>query len=196
VQVEGLGEWAIGGEQCACAPSRALIEWGANSRVSEGQRTMYCIACGKELPTGASFCAHCGKQVPQGMTRGAESSREKRRRLRSDLARRRKTAGRPLSPERDEWAPEAVPDAQPGESEVEVSPDEPQANQGAWLTWGTFGWAFFGVMYLLNTVALVYTEHSGADVLIGAPITAGLETLVVLAVLRLGLWVLSQLRWP
>jgi len=49
-------------------------------------------------------------------------------------------------------------------------------------------------MYLLNTLALLANHHSTGDVLIGAPITAVFETLVVVTVLRLGFWLFSRLR--
>jgi hypothetical protein len=48
-------------------------------------------------------------------------------------------------------------------------------------------------MYLLTTLALIANQRSAGDVVIGAPITALLETLVLVTVLRLGFCVFSRL---
>lgn len=76
---------------------------------------------------------------------------------------------------------------------AKVSPDEPQGKRQLWLTRGRFVWFFFGVMYLLTTLALIANQRSAGDVVIGAPITALLETLVLVTVLRLGFCVFSRL---
>lgn len=74
-----------------------------------------------------------------------------------------------------------------------MSPDQSQCKPRVGLPWVTFPLVFLATMYLLNTLALLANHHSTGDVLIGAPITAVLETLVVVTVLRLGFWLFSRL---
>jgi hypothetical protein len=83
---------------------------------------------------------------------------------------------------------------QRGESAAKVSPGEPQAKRRAWLTWGRFVVVFFLVMWGLTVAAMAGDERSVGDTLIGPPIAAAFETLIVVALLQAGIWLFSRLR--
>jgi len=109
-----------------------------------------------------------------------ESGREKRQRLRAELTARSEEREPPPPQHRDTGA--------------KASPDALQTGRWAWLTWGRFALLFFLTMWGLTTLALAVNERSAADVLAGGPVTAAVETVIVVVVLRLGFWLFSLLR--
>jgi len=90
---------------------------------------MYCMDCGRELPVGASFCAYCGKRVPVRAAPEPESGRQKKLRLRTELAGRRQGMGQASS-------------RQQGERMARV--DVPR-----WVGWAGFGLFILGLASLL-----------------------------------------------